>query len=123
MLHIEFFATPTARRSTVLRKLKAVYAIAGTTTKGRGGDGPWSYLIEPKRDRRTSPTIRRCFNIRPNEDLWVEVAFYPSRPNLRRTIREIWKRPDFLRVVHAAESLNAKRPRSSSVDLGRLKAN
>jgi len=122
MLHLEFFATPTAKRGRVLRQMSAVYGIAGRVTKDGGGSGPWAYLLEPKRSRRASASVRTMFNVRPDEDLWAELAFYPSRSNLRRTIGRIWKRPDFRRVVTRAESLNANRKRSSSVDLGRLKA-
>jgi len=122
MLHLEFFATPTAKRRLVLRRLRAVYGIAGAATKVEGGSGPWAYLLEPKRRRPVSPSVRTLFNVRPGEDLWVELAFYPNRSNLRRTIGKIWKRSDFQNVVVQAESLNARRKRSNSVDLGRLKA-
>ena len=122
MLHLEFFVTPTAKRGLALRRLRAVYAIAGIATRQRGGSGPWIYLLESKRSRGTSPSIRASFNVRADEDLWAEVAFYPSRANLRETIRKIWKRPDFQRVVVKTESLHPRRMRTSSVDLGRLSA-
>jgi len=102
--------------------MRAVYDIARTTTHERGGSGPWSYLLEPKRGRKSSPSIRTLFNVRPNEDLWAEVAFYPNRSNLRGTINRIWDRPDFRAVVVEVESLNATRKGSHSVDLGRLRA-
>jgi len=122
MLHLEFFATPKARRNLVLRRLKAVYRIAGAVTNERGGSGPWTYLLEPKHRRRSSPSVRALFNVRSDEDLWAEVAFYPTRSNLRGTIRTIWRRPDFQRVIVGAEALNSRRRRSNSVDLGRLRA-
>jgi len=122
MLHLEFFVTPTAKRSLVQRRMMAVYSIAGVVTKKRGGSGPWAYLLEPKQGRGTSPSIRASFNVRADEDLWAEVAFYPNRSNLRGTIHKIWRRPDFQRVIVKAESLNSGRKRTSSVDLGRLKA-
>jgi len=122
MIHLEFFATPKAERIQVVRRMRAVYRIARTVTEGAGGSGPWAYLLEPKGRRRSSPSVRPLFNVRADEDLWAEVAFYTSRAELTRTIRAIWKRPDFQKVVHTAESLNAHRKRSSSVDLGRLKA-
>jgi len=105
-----------------VRRMKAVYRIAGAVTRKGGGGGPWAYLVLPKGRRRSSPGIRALFNVRPGEDLWVELAFYPSLSNLRGTLRKIWGRADFQRIVSGAESLNASRQRSSSVDLGSLRA-
>lgn len=47
--------------------------------------------------------------LRPEEDLWLELVFYPNRARMRAIIRRIWKEPEFGLHAGALEGLISKR--------------
>ena len=104
------------------RAMRKLYRAAGTITTDRGGAGPWAYRIDPLPSRRGRTRLRQLFNVRPDEDLWVELTFYRNHAEIRRTIGRIMKAPGLDLLLAAAERANVHRPRSWSVDLARLGA-
>jgi len=97
--HLELFVSLRRDRARVRRVLKSVYAVARPVTQEGGGAGPWVYLVD--RDPLVTPTqrLRATLDLQPDEDLWIEVAFYRDRAAMRKTIKRIWQSPDFAKPV------------------------
>jgi len=54
-------------------------------------------------------------SVRPNEDLWIEVAFYPSWQRRRSILKKIWGNAKFTASVGASDSFVSRRPRTYGV--------
>ena len=48
--------------------------------------------------------LRSILGLSPEEDLWLELVFYPNQVRMREIIHEIWQHP---RVVANARVLDA----------------
>jgi len=62
--------------------------------------------------------------LRREEDLWLELAFYPNRVRMRNIIRRIWKRPQLAANAAVLERLLSKRKTGYEATLafGKLRA-
>lgn len=89
--------------------LRKVYRIARRITHDGGGFGPWVFLADP--DPRTTRTVRlrRLLGLKPEEDLWVELAFYPNKTRMRSIIRQIWTHPQIEAVMSPLTPLYSRR--------------
>ena len=47
--------------------------------------------------------------MRPQEDLWVELTFYPNKVLMKKIIGKIWKLPQFNTLANALDTLVSKR--------------
>jgi len=47
--------------------------------------------------------------LKPDEDLWPELTFYPTRARMRSVIRRIWKQPAFVEISPALDRLVSQR--------------
>lgn len=74
-----------------------------------GGSGPWVFLVDPDPPNRRTQRLRGILGLRPNEDLWVELAFYPNKGRMKNTIRRIWKQPGFIEAATGLDGFLSKR--------------
>ena len=94
----------------MMRKLlRNVYRIARKITHGGGGFGPWVFLADPDPKKTSTVRLRRLLGLKPEEDLWVELAFYPDKTRMRSIIRQIWKHPQIETVMRPLGPLLSKR--------------
>lgn len=91
------------------RITRKVYRIARQVTEDEGGIGPRVFLVEQDPPSPKTPRLRSIFGLRPQEDLWVELAFYPNKVRMKRIIRKIWKLPQFNALAGTLDSLVSKR--------------
>jgi hypothetical protein len=99
-MHLELWVTLRKDRTRASRNLRRAYSVARRITQDRGGSGPWVFLVDADPPDPKTARLRTTLALRPGEDLWVELVFYPSKVRGRNIIRQIWKDPQF--AVHAA---------------------
>ena len=95
--HLELFVSLRKDRARIRRVLTKLYAVARPVTEEGGGTGPWVYLVDPDPPDTPTQRLRATLDLRPDEDLWIELAFYPDRVAMRKIIQRIWRSPDFAR--------------------------
>ena len=118
-IHVELFVTARLDRGRVRRSCRDLYARVRPTTARAGGDGPWLYLLKTPTRRLTWPEhLRRALGVRPDEDLWLELAFYPSIRRGRSIIRSLRKDPEVRATALTAEGYNIRRRRSWTISNG-----
>lgn len=100
LMHLELWVTRRKDRPRSSRILRRTYTVARRITQDGGGSGPWVFLVDPDPPNPKTRRLRALLALRPDEDLWVELVFYPNRVRARNIIRRIWKDPQF--AVHAA---------------------
>ena len=93
--HLELFVSLRKDRARIRRVLRSIYAVARPVTGEGGGAGPWVYLVDPDPPATPTRRLRAALDLRPDEDLWIELAFYPDRAAMRKIIKRIWQSPDF----------------------------
>lgn len=122
-MHVEFFVTARADRRRVVAACRDLYASARALTERHGGRGPWLYLVERSSRRRRRPaTLTSAVHARPNEDVWIEVTFYPDPARRRSILRALWADARIRQKAVPAERHNRKRPRSWFLGIGALRA-
>ena len=89
-LHLELWVSLRKNRARVGRALRKLYRVARSITTSRGGDGPWLFLVQPDPTTTKTARLRSILALRPEEDLWVELAFYPNHSLMRDIINSIW---------------------------------
>lgn len=118
-VHVELFVVPRSKRSELLHRSRDLYRVVRPPTRRRNGVGPWLFLLEGKPRRRTIPqNLRSVVEVRPDEDLWLELAFYSGPSAMRETLRQLWKRPQVVRLAQEVERLSRKRSRSWTIATG-----
>jgi len=118
-IHVELFVTARRNRGRLRRSCRDLYARVRPATARAGGDGPWLYLLsQPTRPLAWPEHLRRALGVRPDEDLWLELAFYPSIRRGRTTIRTLRKDPEIGEKAAAAEGYNLRRRRSWTISNG-----
>ena len=118
-VHVELFVTARRDRGHVRRRCHDLYAQARPTTARAGGDGPWLYLLKkPTRPLVWPEHLRKAMGVRSDEDLWLELAFYPSVRRGRAIIRSLRKDPEVSDKALAAERYNIRRRRSWTIGNG-----
>ena len=89
--------------------IRKVYRIARRVTETEGGNGPRVFLVEQDPPSSRTPRLRSNFGLRPEEDLWVELTFYPNKDHMKKIIGKIWKQKQFTTHAEELESLLSKR--------------
>ena len=56
--------------------------------------------------------------MKPDEDLWLELAFYPGTLAMRNILRLVWKSPHVAGLAQQVEGLQRKRDRSWTLAIG-----
>lgn len=108
-LHLELWVALRKDRTRINRILRKTYRIARRITLDGGGSGPWAFLIDQDPPHPKTPRLRTVLGLKPEEDLWVELAYYPNKVRMRNIIRQIWKHPQFNTYAPALDSLLSKR--------------
>jgi hypothetical protein len=93
--HLEVFVSLRKDRARIRRVLRSVYALARPVTEEGGGAGPWACLVDPDPPDPPTRRLRATLELRPDEDLWVELAYYPDRAAMRKIIKRVWPSPEF----------------------------
>ena len=88
---------------------RKVYRIARRVTETEGGSGPRVFLVEQDPPSPKTPRLRSILGLRPEEDLWVELTFYPNKVRMKKIIGKIWKQKQFTTHADELESLLSKR--------------
>ena len=88
---------------------RKVYRIARRVTETEGGSGPRVFLVEQDPPSPKTPRLRSIFGLSPEEDLWVELTFYPNKVHMKKIIGKIWKQKQFIILADELESLLSKR--------------
>jgi hypothetical protein len=120
IVHVELYVVPRKHRAAFRASLRSPIRFARSITRAGGGTGPDYYLLDPRRARRGTPQLGAFLFVRPTEDLWVEIAFYPNWQKRRLILRRIWADPRFTVAAHDIERFVARRPRAWGVANGSL---
>ncbi|HET6781550.1 MAG TPA: hypothetical protein VFH67_05600 [bacterium] len=115
IVHLELYIVPRKHRAAFRKSLQEPIRIAQKITHAGGGSGPYFYRVEPQRARRGTPQIGTILRVKPNEDLWVEIAFYRDWRRRRSILRKIWGNPKFVASVGVSEGLVSRRPNAWGV--------
>lgn len=117
MLHFEMWVGLRKNRQQLRRTLKRVYNIARPITQHGGGSGPWLFIVN--RDSANPKTIRlrKMLGVNSKEDVWLELAFYPNKAEMKKIIRRIWSQPKFESVASGLDQLISKRKRGYEATL------
>ena len=97
-LHLELWVALRKDRMRISRIIRKTYRIARRITLARGGHGPWAFLVDHDPTQSKTPRLRSILGLRPEEDLWVELAYYPNKVRMKNIIRRIWKQPNSTRT-------------------------
>ena len=122
-VHVEIFVTARSDRRRVVAACRDLYgAVRGMTERG-GGRGPWLYLVEdrPRRNRRPI-SLGSAVQARSDEDVWLEVTFYPTSSRQRSILRQLWADSRIRPKAVLAESFNLPRRRSWLLGTGAARA-
>ena len=111
-MHLELWVSLRRDRRRVSAILTRVYNIARRITEQGGGSGPWTFLVDPDPPNPHSDRLRRILGLRPDEDLWVELTFYPTKSSMRSIIRRIWSDGNFKLEAAALDTVISKRETS-----------
>ena len=108
-MHLELWVSRRKDRAQHNRLIRKSYAIARRVTQAGGGHGPWLFLIGPDPARPKTARLRTSLQLKADEDLWLELVFYPNRASMKKIIRQIWKEPGFTLQAPALERLISRR--------------
>ena len=86
-----------------------MYRIARPITLEGGGSGPWVFLVDPDPPHPKTRRLRTTLGLRPDEDLWLELVFYPDKVQMLKIIRRIWTQPRFIKSSEAINRLISRR--------------
>jgi hypothetical protein len=89
VLTVRLFVSPRRTREAFRKAAEAVYHHDRRTTQDGGGRGPWLFLAYEDAPTVKSLRMKRTLDVSLDEDLWVELAFYPNRPSMMKIVREL----------------------------------
>jgi len=123
-LHFELWVARRRNRARLSRLLQRIYRVARRITEEGGGSGPWVYLVDPDPANARTTRLRILLGLRPDEDLWIELVYYPSRVRMRQIIAQIWKHPVVVADAQALDALlsNRKTGYQATIAYAALKA-
>ena len=110
VVHLELYVVPKTRRAEFRRRARKPIAYARRMTRAVGGSGPHFYRVDQQRAAPGVVRLGRLFNVKPTEDLWLELTFYRDRRGRRAIVRNIWRTEGVAASIEALEALNSKRP-------------
>src|SRR5215467_657207 len=83
VLHLELWVALRKNRVRVSRILRDLYGVARRVTQNEGGSGPWVFIVDPDPANPKTARLRIILGLRSEEDLWMELAFYPNKNRMR----------------------------------------
>ena len=66
-------------------------------------------MVDRDPPRPKTPRLRSLLGLKPQEDLWMELASYPNKALMKKIIRRIWKQPQFIKHASKMDNLLSKR--------------
>ena len=108
-MHLELWVSRRKHRAQHNRLIRKSYAVARRVTQAGGGHGPWLFLIDPDPAKPKTVRLRTSLQLNADEDLWLELVFYPNRASMKKIIRQIWKEPGFTLPASALDKLISRR--------------
>ena len=108
-MHLELWVTQRKHRAQHNRLIRKSYEVARRVTASGGGNGPWLFLIDADPAKPKTARLRTTLRLKPEEDLWLELVFYPDGASMRKIIRQIWKEPGFTMQASALDPLISRR--------------
>jgi hypothetical protein len=122
-VHVEVFLTRREDRRKVVSVCGKLYRTVRRFTERQGGWGPRLYLLESHPRRGPGPVeFRKGVRARSSEDLWIEIAFYPSSSTRRSIVRHLWTNERVRATLVQAESYNLARRGSWLLGVGEFRA-
>ena len=109
VLHLELWVALRKDRARMRVVTRKIYGVARRVTESEGGSGPRVFLVDQDPPKPKTPRLRNLLGLRPQEDLWVEMAFYPNKIRMKKIIRKIWRNPGFNANASKLDSLVSKR--------------
>lgn len=110
VIHVEVYVVPRRDRTEFRRRARKPIALVREITHTRGGSGPHFYRVDTQHLGHGVLGLGNLFKVRSNEDLWVEITFYPNSQSRQAIMNEVWKNEELAASIEALESLNSKRP-------------
>jgi len=108
-LHYETWVALRKNRDQIRKGLRKTYRIARRITKANGGYGPWTFLVDADPAHPKTARLRKILGLKPEEDLWMELVFYPNKERMKSIIKQIWNEPEFTKVAGSTDKLLSKR--------------
>jgi hypothetical protein len=108
-VHFETWVALRKNRDHIRRGLRKTYRIARRITQANGGYGPWTFIVNADPVHPKTPRLRKILGLKLEEDLWMELVFYPNKARMKRIIRQIWNDPEFAKVAGSTDKLLSKR--------------
>ena len=111
VLTVKLFVAPRTNREALRKAAKSVYRRARLTTQSGGGNGPWIFLAYEDAPIVKSLRMKRTLGVGLDEDLWVELTFYPHRPSMMTIVRQLRHDTEFKTGTRELDRLVTRRIR------------
>lgn len=109
ILTVKLFVSPRKNREALRKSAEAVYHHGRRITQDGGGNGPWIFLAYEDAPTVKSLRMRGILDVNLDEDLWVELAFYPDRPKMMKIVRQLRHDKEFKARARKLDQLVSRR--------------
>ncbi len=109
ILTTKLFVSPRKNRVALRKAAEAVYHHGRHITQDGGGNGPWVFLAYEDAPTVKSLRMKRILDVNSDEDLWVELAFYPDRPSMMKIVRQLRHDREFKARARKLDQLVSRR--------------
>ena len=109
VLTVRLFVSLRKNREAFRKAAEAVYRRGRRTTQDGGGRGPWIFLAYEDAPTIKPLRMKRTLDVGLDEDLWVELAFYPNRPSMMKIVRQLPHDKEFTAGARALNRLMSRR--------------
>lgn len=109
ILTVKLFVSPRKNREALRKAAEAVYRRGRRTTHDGGGNGPWIFLAYEDAPTVKSLRMKGILDVNLDEDLWVELAFYPNRTSMMKIVRQLRHDKEFKTSTRKLEQLVSRR--------------
>ncbi len=109
ILTVKLFVSPRKNRETLRKTVEAVYHHGRRITQNGPGNGPWIFLAYEDAPTVKSLRMRGILDINLDEDLLVELAFYPDRPSMMKIVRQLRHDKEFKSSARKLDQLVSRR--------------
>ena len=109
ILTVKLFVSPLKNREALRKAAEAVYHHGRRITQDGGGNGPWIFLAYEDAPTVKSLRMKGILDVNLDEDLWVELAFYPDRPSMMKIVRQLRHDKEFKASARKLDQLVSRR--------------
>jgi hypothetical protein len=111
ILTVKLFVSPRKNREALRKAAEAVYHHGRRTTEDGGGNGPWIFLAYEDAPTVKSLRMKGILDVNFDEDLWVELTFYPNRQSMIKIVRQLRHDKEFKTSTRKLDQLVSRRIR------------